>query len=63
MALELYNANDAKFRKQYRFGKDTPIVVNFHVETTTKLLTLKVNGITKYKNVQGNRSSIFSINS
>ena len=58
MALELYNANDAKFRKQYRFGNDTPIVVNFYVETTTKILTIKVNGITKYKNVQGNRSFI-----
>ena len=62
IALELYNPNDTEFRKQYRFGKDPQIVVNFHVETTTKILTIKVNGVTKYQNVPGNRSYPSSLN-
>ena len=47
---------DFEFRKQYRFGKDPQIVINFHVETVTKILTIKVNGITKFQNSQGNLS-------
>ena len=56
---EIDNSGDNNtlfYRKQYRFGKNPQIVVNFHVETVTKILTIKVNGITKYQNSQGNRS-------
>ena len=56
VSRDLFIRADFKFRKQYRFGKDPQIVINFHVETVTKVLTIKVNGITKYQNSQGNLS-------